>query len=100
MVVGNSVSNHQPPTTNHRPSTTNKSMAVSTFAHERPSGVRHRVLWLAVIVYMITYMDRVCISHAAAGIRKEFGFDAVTMGWIFSGFNLSYALFQIPGGWL
>jgi len=72
-------------------------MAAFTF---RPTGVRHRVLWLAVIVYMITYMDRVCISHAATEIRREYGFDAVTLGWIFSGFNLSYALFQIPGGWL
>ena len=66
----------------------------------RPTHVRHRVLWLAVIVYLITYMDRVCISHAATEISKEYGFDKVTLGWIFSGFNLSYALFQIPGGWL
>jgi sugar phosphate permease len=72
-------------------------MADFTF---RPTRVRHRVLWLAVIVYMITYMDRVCISHAAPDISKEYGFDKVTLGWIFSGFNLSYALFQIPGGWL
>jgi sugar phosphate permease len=49
---------------------------------------------------MITYMDRICISHAAPEIRKEYGFDAVTMGWIFSAFNLSYSLLQIPGGWL
>jgi MFS transporter, ACS family, glucarate transporter len=75
-------------------------MTTSTPAQERPTGVRHRVLWLTVIVYMITYMDRVCISHAATEIRAEYDFDAVTMGWIFSGFNLSYALFQIPGGWL
>src|SRR5262245_65742974 len=73
-------------------------MAAPTIAQELPTGARHRVLWLAVIVYMITYMDRVCISHAATGIREEYGFDAVTMGWIFSGVNLSYALFQIPGG--
>src|SRR5262245_39163384 len=75
-------------------------MTASTSAQERPTGVRHRVLWLTVIVYMITYLDRVCISHAAKDIREEYGFDTVTMGWIFSGFNLSYALFQIPGGWL
>jgi sugar phosphate permease len=75
-------------------------MTASTSAQERPTGVRHRVLSLTVIVYMITYWDRVCISHAATEIRTEYGFDAVTMGWIFSGFNLSYALFQIPGGWL
>src|SRR5262245_60633702 len=75
-------------------------MTASTSGQELPIGVKHRVLWLTVIVYMITYMDRVCISHAATKIREEYGFDAVTMGWIFSGFNLSYALFQIPGGWL
>src|SRR5262247_4948160 len=75
-------------------------MTTSTPAQERPTGVRHRVLWLTVIIYMITYMDRVCISHAATEIRTEYGFDKVTLGWIFSGFNLSYALFQIPGGWL
>ncbi len=75
-------------------------MAASLAVAERPSGVRHRVLWLAVIVYMITYMDRICIGHAATEIRKEYGFDIVTMAWIFSAFNWSYALFQIPGGWL
>jgi sugar phosphate permease len=75
-------------------------MTSSTFAQERSTGIRHRVLWLTVIVYMITYMDRIAIGHAATDIRREFGFDVVTMGWIFSGFNWSYALFQIPGGWL
>lgn len=71
-----------------------------TPATQGPSRVRHWVLALTVIVYMITYMDRVCIGHAALAIRKEFGFEIVTWGWILSGFNWSYALFQIPGGWL
>jgi sugar phosphate permease len=75
-------------------------MAATVAVAERPTGIRHRVLWLAVIVYMITYMDRVCMSHAEMPIREEFGFDKETMGWIFGAFNLSYALFQIPGGWL
>jgi sugar phosphate permease len=75
-------------------------MVASTIAQARPTGVRQRVLWLTVIVYMITYMDRICISHAAGEMRKEYGFDAVTLGWIFSAFNLSYSLLQIPGGWL
>src|SRR5262249_5944110 len=44
--------------------------------------------------------DRVNISTAAPEIRKEFGFDTVTMGWIFGAFGFSYALFQVPGGWL
>ena len=33
-------------------------------------------------------------------ISKEFGFDKVTMGIIFSAFVWAYALFQVPGGWL
>ena len=66
----------------------------------RPTRTRHVVLWLTVAVYMITYMDRVVISVAAPSIQEEFGFSAITLGWIFSAFQLSYALFQIPGGWL
>lgn len=66
----------------------------------RPTRVRHAVLWLTVAAYMITYMDRVVISTAAPSIQKEFGFSAITMGWIFSTFQITYALFQLPGGWL
>ena len=66
----------------------------------RPTRVRHVVLWLTVAAYMITYMDRVVISSAVPSIRKELGFDMVTMGWILSAFSWAYALFQIPGGWL
>ena len=66
----------------------------------RPTRVRHKVLWLTVAAYMITYMDRVVISTAAPAIQEEYGFSLVTMGWIFASFQIAYALFQIPGGWL
>jgi sugar phosphate permease len=66
----------------------------------RPTRVRHVVLWLTVLAYMITYMDRVVISTTAPLIQKEFGFSVITMGWIFSVFQIGYAIFQIPGGWL
>jgi MFS transporter, ACS family, glucarate transporter len=74
--------------------------ATITAVAENPSRIRHWVLFLTVLIYMITYMDRICIGHAAPDIRREFGFDNDVMGWIFAAFNLSYALFQIPGGWL
>jgi sugar phosphate permease len=51
-------------------------------------------------MYLITYLDRVNISTAAPVISKEFGFDKITMGVIFSAFVWAYALFQVPGGWL
>src|SRR5579884_3587754 len=61
---------------------------------------RWYILLLISLMYQITYLDRVNISTAAPVISKEFGFDKVTMGLIFSAFVWSYALFQVPGGWL
>ena len=61
---------------------------------------RWYILLLISLMYLITYLDRVNISTAAPEIIKEFGFDKITMGFIFSAFVWSYALFQVPGGWL
>src|ERR1700691_2048983 len=69
-------------------------------ASARPSRGRWYVLLLISVMYLITYLDRVNISTAAPEISKEFGFDKVTMGVIFSAFVWAYALFQVPGGWL
>ncbi len=66
----------------------------------RPTRARHVVLWMTVAVYMLTYMDRVVLSAATTDMRKELGFDLVTMGYIAAAFQLSYALFQVPGGML
>src|SRR5260370_30379674 len=66
----------------------------------RPSYGRWYILGVICLMYLITYLDRVNISTAAPEIRKEFGFDAVTMGWIFGAFGLFYALFQVPCRWL
>ena len=69
-------------------------------APARPSRGRWYILLLISVMYLITYLDRVNISTAAPLISKEFGFDKVTMGYIFSAFVWAYALFQVPGGWL
>src|ERR1700724_4563856 len=61
---------------------------------------RWYVLVLISLMYLITYLDRVNISTAAPVIAKEFGFDKVTMGIIFSAFVWAYAAFQGPGGWV
>ena len=66
----------------------------------RASWGRWYILLLISVMYLITYLDRVNISTAAPEISKEFGFDKVTMGFIFSAFVWAYALFQVPGGWL
>jgi len=65
----------------------------------RPSGARHAVLALVVLIYVITYMDRVNIAAAMPVMQGKLGLSIVTVGWIFSAFRWGYALFQIPGGW-
>ena len=67
---------------------------------KRAGKSRWVVLFLISLMYLITYLDRVNISTVAPVISKEFGFDKATMGAIFSAFVWSYALCQIPGGWL
>jgi sugar phosphate permease len=62
--------------------------------------VRHVVLGLTVLAYMITYVDRQILAVARPVIRQELGISLVMMGWITFAFRMAYALFQIPGGWL
>jgi sugar phosphate permease len=69
-------------------------------AQRHASSGRWYILVLISVMYLITYLDRVNISTAAPLISKEFNFDNVTMGFIFSAFVWAYAMFQVPGGWL
>ncbi|HUP02941.1 MAG TPA: MFS transporter, partial [Bryobacteraceae bacterium] len=66
----------------------------------RPTRVRYRVVAFAVALAVITYLDRVCISFAAPDIRRDLSLSEVQMGWAFTAFNIGYALFEIPGGFL
>ena len=65
-----------------------------------PSRARHVVLGLALALAIIGYIDRVCISQAAPNIRRDLALTETQMGWVFSAFTISYALFEIPGGWM
>ncbi len=67
---------------------------------EKRGIARWYVLLLISLMYLVTYIDRVNIAAAAPLISKEFGFSKITMGIIFSAFVWSYALFQVPGGWM
>jgi MFS family permease len=58
------------------------------------------VLFLLCMMYLITYVDRVNISTAAALIKTEFGLSNTQLGLIFSAFAYPYAIFQIVGGWV
>jgi MFS family permease len=58
------------------------------------------VLFFAVTLAIITYVDRVCISQAAPAMQEDLGLTKIQMGYAFTAFGWAYALFEIPGGWL
>ena len=59
---------------------------------------RHGVLGFLILLFAITYIDRVCISVAGPRIQEELGLDSVAWGWVTAMFTLSYCLFEIPTG--
>ncbi len=64
------------------------------------SGVRHGVLAITVLMAVLLYLDRICISVAAPQISEALGLSRKQMGWVFSAFFFAYALGQVPAGWL
>jgi MFS family permease len=67
---------------------------------EPETVVRYKVLALTFLMAFMMYMERGAIGAATPSIMREFKVNKITMGWSISAFNFSYALFQIPGGWL
>ena len=60
--------------------------------------VRYRILAVLIVLSFVNYLLRNNISVAIPSIRQEFDFSSEEIGWILGGFNISYTLFQIPGG--
>jgi MFS family permease len=59
---------------------------------------RHRVSGFLVLLFAITYIDRVCISVAGPRMQEDLGIDPVGWGWVTAMFTLSYCVFEIPTG--
>jgi ACS family glucarate transporter-like MFS transporter len=64
----------------------------------RSVPVRFRILAVLVALSFVNYLLRNNFSVAMPSIREEFGFSSTELGWILGSFNVSYTLFQIPGG--
>ena len=66
----------------------------------RPTNVRYGAVAFTLAMIAIAYLDRVCISTAAPAMQADLGSRDPQMGLVFSAFTLSYALFEVPSGWL
>ncbi len=78
-------------------------MSGSSTEPGRPPGmtsVRFVILFLATSLAVMLYLDRVCVSPAGEAISRDLKLSKDELDNILSAFFLTYALAQIPSGWL
>jgi ACS family glucarate transporter-like MFS transporter len=64
-------------------------------------GLRWRLMFFLIApLTFVMSLDRTAMVVAAPTIQKEFGFTLVQMSWILTSFSWTYALLQVPSGWL
>lgn len=61
---------------------------------------RYHILTMVFITVVINYLDRTNISIAASALQEDLNLDSIKLGYIFSAFAWTYAILQIPGGFL
>src|SRR5689334_15957622 len=59
-----------------------------------------RLIPAAMIVYIISFMDRTNIGYAFGALSHDFGVGKAAAGAAGGIFFVGYVLLQIPGGWL
>ncbi|RAG31461.1 MFS transporter, partial [Burkholderia multivorans] len=88
----------RPPHAHAAPALPTESASRATDA--TPSRKRLLILVLLFVTVVINYLDRSNLSIAAPELFRELNIDPVHAGLVFSAFGWTYALMQIPGGWL
>lgn len=56
--------------------------------------------WLMFASTALCYMDRQAIALVGPKIRTEYGLTNEAFGWVLAAFSLTYALFQVPAGYI
>jgi ACS family glucarate transporter-like MFS transporter len=70
--------------------------------HEAPTHVRFDVIGVTTLTALILYLDRICIAEIAKldEFKNVLNLTETQTGAILSAFFFSYALGQVPAGWL
>ena len=68
----------------------------------RPTRVRFLIVAVTCVAAMFMYIDRACLSQVQikADVQRDLNLEDWQMEWIFSAFFWSYALTQVPSGFL
>ncbi|WP_373099539.1 MULTISPECIES: MFS transporter [Pasteurellaceae] len=67
---------------------------------EKPTYFRWIIFGVMFFLMAVNLMDRITLSIGMPYIKEEFNLSPVMQGLILSSFFWSYALLQVPGGWL
>ncbi len=68
--------------------------------HTRMPRARWIMVWLCFIALAVNYTDRANLAVAAPSIKQALGVNNTTMGFLLGSFFWTYALMQLPAGWL
>ncbi|WP_282117251.1 MFS transporter [Cellulophaga baltica] len=66
----------------------------------KKTNKRYGILAMVFLTVVINYLDRSNISVAAFALSEDLDLSSVLMGFIFSAFAWTYAILQIPGGFM
>jgi len=66
----------------------------------KPTRVRYLVLGVTFAMAFLLYLHRFCMSYAQTYIREDLSISNDDLSFCFSAFFLTYALAQVPSGWM
>jgi ACS family D-galactonate transporter-like MFS transporter len=76
------------------------SLGAGGLAAAKPTIVRWRIFAIVFVLVVFNLIDRTALSIAMPTISREFGLSPAMQGVVLSSFFWTYALLQVPGGWL
>lgn len=65
-----------------------------------PTSVRNIIAGLLTLMACLLYLDRYAVGIASESMREDLGMTQTQMSWFLSAFFWSYALSQVPAGFL
>src|SRR5947199_728385 len=67
---------------------------------QAPTHVRYSILGLLCLLAMITYLDRAMYGSAKGDLMAAVGQPEKKFYLVLVAFQIAYALFEIPAGWM
>lgn len=79
---------------------TEEAISRPSLVQKSPTVVRHALLSVLTLMSVLLYLDRFAVNIASEFIREDLRMSQTQMSWFISAFFWSYALCQVPAGWL